>query len=307
MNTMDNQLASVHALWSAFEARDWAAARRFFADNATLTWHTSGERMLNADAIIRVNAIYPEGWSIQVIEVNALQDGRVHSIIEVKHAPNRFIANSLFRFEQRLIAQIDEYWSTVEAPPDWRNAAAIGAYERFDLRAESVAIRPMNSADSMQALTQLLHRAYAPLAKAGMNFTAADQTAAVTARRAAAGQCFIAAEGDTVVGTVTVSGPFDPKLAPWALQTPWYYRVDTAHFHQFAVEPDRQGRGVGRQLVARCEQWAREQGCAYMALDTAMPAQHLRARYARLGYRDEGEVQWEGKTYRSAIMVKSLL
>ncbi len=307
MDTMHNQLATVHALWSSFEARHWSAARRLFIDDATLTWHTSGERMLNADALIRVNAIYPEGWNIRVVEVNALQDGRVHSIVEVKQPPNRFIANSLFRFEQHLIAQIDEYWSTVEAPPDWRNTAAIGAYERLNIGAELVTIRPLGSDDSMQALTQLLHRAYAPLAGAGMNFTAVDQTVEVTARRSLAGQCFIAAEGDTIVGTVTVSGPFDPKLAPWALQTPWYYRVDTAHFHQFAVEPDRQGRGVGRQLVARCEQWAREQGYAYMALDTAVPAQHLRARYARLGFRDEGEVQWEGKTYRSAIMVKSLL
>jgi hypothetical protein len=132
MNAMENQLAAVHALWSSFEARDWPAARRLFADAATLTWHTSGERMFNADAIIRVNAIYPEGWNIRVIEVNALQDGRVHSIVEVKHPPNQFIANSLFRFEHNLITQIDEYWGTVEAPPEWRNAAAIGAYQRFD-------------------------------------------------------------------------------------------------------------------------------------------------------------------------------
>jgi hypothetical protein len=132
MDTMRHQLASVRALWSSFEARDWSAARRLFADAATLTWHTSGERMLNADAIIRVNAIYPEGWNIRVIEVNALQDGRVHSIVEVKHPPNRFIANSLFRFEHNLISQIDEYWGTVEAPAQWRTAHTIGAYQRFD-------------------------------------------------------------------------------------------------------------------------------------------------------------------------------
>jgi hypothetical protein len=139
MNAMDRQLATVHALWSSFEARDWSAARRLFTHDATLTWHTSGERMLNADAIIRVNAIYPDGWNIRVLEVNALQDGRVHSIIEVKHPPNQFIANSLFRFEQNLIAQIDEYWGTVEAPPAWRTTGAIGAYERFD------STRPLNS------------------------------------------------------------------------------------------------------------------------------------------------------------------
>jgi hypothetical protein len=137
MDTMRHQLASVRALWSSFEARDWAAARRFFIDDAKLTWHTSCERMLNADAIIRVNALYPEGWNIRVIEVNALQDGRVHSVIEVKHPPNRFIANSLFSFEQGLISQIDEYWGTLEAPPPWRSTENIGAYERFDSDSDS--------------------------------------------------------------------------------------------------------------------------------------------------------------------------
>lgn len=171
----------------------------------------------------------------------------------------------------------------------------------------NVLIRELSVEDSLETLTEMLHRAYAPLAIAGMNFTAAHQTAEVTAQRASAGQCFVAAIDNTIVGMVTVSGPFDPKRTTWALQTAWYYRSDTAHFHQFAVDPLRQGKGVGNQLLARCEQWAREKGYAHMALDTAVPAQHLRARYARLGYCDKGEVQWEGKTYRSAIMVKSLI
>jgi GNAT superfamily N-acetyltransferase len=170
----------------------------------------------------------------------------------------------------------------------------------------SVLIREFSSHDSVQALTAMLHRAYAPLAHSGMNFTAVDQTVEVTLRRIADGQCFVAVDSGAIVGTVTVSGPFDPTVALWALQTPWYYRADTAHFHQFAVEPDRQGQGLGNRLVARCERWAREQDYVHMALDTALPAQQLRARYAKLGYRDEGEVHWEGKTYRSAIMVKTL-
>ncbi len=128
----DTRLAIVASLWAAFEARDWAGARRLFTDAATMTWHTSRERLLDADAIIRVNAIYPEGWSLQVLALNALQDGRVHSIAEVRHPPRCFIANSLFRFEGSRIAQVDEYWSTVEAAPAWRTAEAIGAYERFD-------------------------------------------------------------------------------------------------------------------------------------------------------------------------------
>ena len=42
----------------------------------------------------------------------------------------RFFANSRFRFEGGLIAEITEYWGTWEAPPAWRTAEAIGAYRR---------------------------------------------------------------------------------------------------------------------------------------------------------------------------------
>ena len=139
MKLMDERLAAVRSLWSLFEARDWATARRLFADNATMTWHTSGERMLDADAIIRANAAYPEGWNIRVIEVNALQDGRVHSVVEVSHPPAKFIANSVFCFEQEHIAKVDEYWSSVEPPPAWRTPELLGAYERVDVAGGYVA------------------------------------------------------------------------------------------------------------------------------------------------------------------------
>lgn len=120
----------VHQLWQRFEARDWAGARALLRDDAKLHWPTSGEHFDNADAAIQVQAIYPEGWSIRVIEVNALADGRVHSAVVVTHGEHRFFANSLFCFDGGLIAEITEYWGQFEAPPEWRTADAIGAYRR---------------------------------------------------------------------------------------------------------------------------------------------------------------------------------
>ena len=120
----------VHALWQRFEARDWRSARALLRDDAKLHWPTSGEHFDDADAAIRVQAIYPEGWSIRVIEVNALADERVHSVIEVTHGDQRFFANSLFRFDGELIAEVTEYWGTFEQPPAWRTAEVIGAYRR---------------------------------------------------------------------------------------------------------------------------------------------------------------------------------
>jgi GNAT superfamily N-acetyltransferase len=175
-----------------------------------------------------------------------------------------------------------------------------------DVRTAEVTIRPLQAQDSLEEITSLLHRAYVRLAGMGLNFTAVDQSVEITAKRFADGQGFVAESAGVIAGTITVCGPYDPEKSKWALQTDWFYRKDTAHFHQLGVDPPFQGCGIGDKLVEHCEQWALKQGLTYIALDTAEPAQHLRSRYQRLGYRDVGFVQWESKAYRSVIMVKQL-
>ncbi|WP_088282778.1 GNAT family N-acetyltransferase [Ideonella sp. A 288] len=167
-------------------------------------------------------------------------------------------------------------------------------------------IRPLRDDDSVAALTGLLHRAYAPLGAAGLNFTAVDQSEAMTRERLFGALCWVAEQGGALVGSVTASGVYDPNTKPWARATPWFYRTDVAHLHQLAVEPARQGAGIGARLMAACEAWARDTGHRAIALDTAAPAAHLRARYTHMGYADVDEVQWAGKTYRSVVMAKPL-
>jgi hypothetical protein len=87
------------------------------------------ERVLGADSIIHVNAIYPEGWTIHLVDCNVLLDGRVHSIIRVDHPPHRFYATSLFTISGQ-IESITEYWSTVETPPHWRTSGNLPGYQR---------------------------------------------------------------------------------------------------------------------------------------------------------------------------------
>ena len=169
-----------------------------------------------------------------------------------------------------------------------------------------IEIRPLAARDSFDALTALVHQAYAPLAAQGLNFTAATQDAQTTRRRAAEGQCFVATRAGELVGTLTVCGPYSVDSAPWTADVPWFRDRDTAHFHQFAVAPGLQGQGLGQRLIKTCEDWARGGGFRRMALDTAEPAAQLRSLYRRMGYADVGQVQWQGKTYCSVIMQKSL-
>ncbi len=171
-----------------------------------------------------------------------------------------------------------------------------------------LSLRPLGPADSLDVLTALIHRAYAHLGSMGLNYTAVDQTVSMTRTRVQRGQCWVLQRDDTgdILGTITVNRAFDPNTDPWARATAWYYRQDVAHLHQFAVEPSMQGQGWGARLIDTAETWAREQGHRAIALDTAVPAKHLRTLYGRRGYRDVDDVQWGGKRYRSVVMVKPL-
>ena len=81
---------------------------------------------------------------------------------------------------------------------------------------DRIELRRLAARDSLDAITELMHRAYAPLAARGMNFTAATQSVATTQQRIAEGQCFVAEHRGRIVGTVTVCGPYDLQSAPWA-------------------------------------------------------------------------------------------
>ncbi len=151
----------------------------------------------------------------------------------------------------------------------------------------------------MAELTALLHRAYAPLAAAGMRFLASHQDEAKTRERCAEGECWVAVEGPRIVGTIS----WRPSRGEPGT---WYGRPGVASFGQFAVEPELQGRGIGRELIGRVEQRAREEGYAELACDTAEGAAELIALYARLGYRLVGHVQWDVTNYRSVVLSKRL-
>lgn len=161
-------------------------------------------------------------------------------------------------------------------------------------------IRPLAPNDSLSELTALLHTAYARLGEMGLNYTAVDQSEAVTARRLAEGQALVAEQAGKLVGTLVITPPNAES------DCGYFRKLGVASFHQFAVVPALQGQGLGRALIQAAEDWARTEGYAEMALDTAEAATHLIALYTRQGYAFVEYVQWPGKTYRSVVMRKAL-
>lgn len=134
----------------------------------------------------------------------------------------------------------------------------------------------------------------------GLNYTAVDQTAAVTAERIRGGHCFVASADGALIGTIVVQ----PTYADNACE--YFTRQGVAAVHQFAVDPGHQGSGIGRALLQRAERWAGQNGFAELAMDTAEAATHLIDLYTRNGYQPVGWVQWPGKVYRSVVLSKRL-
>jgi GNAT superfamily N-acetyltransferase len=61
-----------------------------------------------------------------------------------------------------------------------------------------------------------------------------------------------------------------------------------AYFGLLAVEPARQGQGVGRRLIQEAEEQARAAGCRMMDIQIVSVRKELAEFYRRLGYAETG-------------------
>jgi ribosomal protein S18 acetylase RimI-like enzyme len=69
--------------------------------------------------------------------------------------------------------------------------------------------------------------------------------------------------------------------------TEHYNHEEHGHVEDLIVAPEGEGRGVGRALLEKAEEWARERGYRWLTLNVF--AENLRARgvYKRLGYGED--------------------
>ncbi len=176
----------------------------------------------------------------------------------------------------------------------------VAGFERPDRHGNPILIRYLRESDDLQALTELLHRAYAPLAEAGMRFVASFQDVEVTRQRVSGGDTIVGVEAGQIIATITLKPPATTKGSAF------YDRPDVASVGQFAVAPEHQHRSIGTILGGVAEQRAQELGARYLALDTSERATHLIALYEAHGFRQVETVQWEGLNYRSVVMAKLL-
>ncbi len=165
---------------------------------------------------------------------------------------------------------------------------------------QGIEIRLLSNSDSLEALTELIHRAYRQLAELGFRYWGTHQTVDDTRNRISLGECFVACARGKVVATVTLNLPKNTDGHPW------YERPDVASFHQFAVEPSFQRRGIGSRLLTTIEKRAYELGARELGCDTAEGASHLIAWYIARGFRQVGKASWDVTNYESLLFSKTL-
>jgi predicted N-acetyltransferase YhbS len=152
----------------------------------------------------------------------------------------------------------------------------------------------------MEALTDLIHRAYGARAARGWHFIACTQPVDVTIARCAKGDTFVAELDGRIVGTITLASIDHTDGSPFL------NRDDVASFGQFAVEPSLQKLGIGDRLIAAVEDRARALGIPELALDTCEHAEHLISYYSARGYRFIEKTRWMEVNYGSVVMSKTL-
>lgn len=117
------------------------------------------------------------------------------------------------------------------------------------------------------------------------------------------GYAFGIADGDAVVGAVTVNRTFSPKYEAidWtdASGTP-------AAIHRLAVRPDRQGQGLGGALLRFAENRAKASGCTSIRLDVYSGNPAAVAMYEKAGYRSVGTVRYPMRKQPYFVMEKLL-
>ncbi len=162
----------------------------------------------------------------------------------------------------------------------------------------SITLRELSREDSFIEITAMLHRAFFRLTRMGIACPSASQSTAVTRQRILAGVCFVAEHEGSIVGTVTLYR--NERCSGSEV----YRSRRVASLHQFAVDPEFQGRGLGRSLLKKAEEWAASHGYKEIALDTPCSADHLVNLYRHLGFDVAEVLRFQPRSYFSYVLKK---
>ena len=112
----------------------------------------------------------------------------------------------------------------------------------------------------------------------------------ITAETAlAADELFVMEEAGVVVGT----GIINQTQVDVYEKGNWKHPAEPTEvmvLHTLVIDPEDKGRGLGRRFVRFYEDYARQNGCRCLRMDTNSRNARARAMYRKLGYREAGIV-----------------
>jgi N-acetylglutamate synthase-like GNAT family acetyltransferase len=139
-------------------------------------------------------------------------------------------------------------------------------------------------------LVRLINRAYV----VEEFFVAGDRTSVsqVRERMTRSSSCFLVADDPMIDGRLAA--------CVWVER-----RGDRGYFGMLAVDPDQQGRGLGRSLVAAAEEHCRAAGCRFLDISVVNLRTELPDFYRQLGFGPYGTAPFHepAKLTRSAHLV----
>lgn len=94
-------------------------------------------------------------------------------------------------------------------------------------------------------------------------------------------------------GRVVAAIRLNMEQVPEYSNADWLYKAgddEVMVAHTLVVDPALSGRGYGRQMIAYYEDYARQNGCPVLRMDTNAINARARALYRHLGYREAGIV-----------------
>ena len=145
----------------------------------------------------------------------------------------------------------------------------------------------MNDVDAIAAIYAAIHTEE----EAGRTTTGWQRAIYPTRKTAedsvALGDMFVAEQDGAIVAAARINREQVDVYA----DVPWTYQAsddEVMVLHTLVVSPAVKGRGLGSSFVAFYEQYARENGCSVLRMDTNERNLAARALYKKLGYREAG-------------------
>ncbi|MGN6743322.1 MAG: nuclear transport factor 2 family protein [Amnibacterium sp.] len=114
-------LTVVRTMWARIDARDWDGVRALLHPDITLEYPVTNEVFRGADAVIAINAEYPDGWRVRP-RTFLLTGDAVVAEVDVPMGRTPFRSVGIWEVHDGAVVSGREYWVQPgsEEAPAWR-------------------------------------------------------------------------------------------------------------------------------------------------------------------------------------------